>query len=690
MSLIMIKMMSLPVRETMKDKTTSEKEIEEEGKAGAGNPLGVIPENLFLGRLFSLLVAPERLTVKEYAEKYRWLDSQVSAFPGKIDCYKTPYMLLYLQYLEDINIRVIVGMKSAQIGWSEIQNSYISRHIDTDPQNIIMAFPRAASAHSYSREKIRPMIKSNPRLLSLIGNPDNCSYDFYKFPGGFLKLVTAGSPTALKSSSAPILIVEEPDDLQDDLKRQGAALEIFVERQKSYEERKLIYGGTPSEAGFSKIALAYEQSNQMRFYAHCPKCSEEHILGFDNLKYDKYPAGKIDKVYGRNNPFSAYYCCPHCSDVWDTQKKDAIILNSIKYNQLGWKAHAKSHICGFAFNELMSNFPGSSLVNLALKKLQAEQEAEKGKVGKLKAFVNNSMGEAYASSSINITLDQLKDTRKDYPELLVPMGGIILTAGVDVQHNRFAIVVRAWGRNGNSWLIYWGEIYGYVKDPEDSVWTALTAFYKRRIPHALSTVDAPVSLPISALSIDSSDGNTTQLVYNWVRLMGEFNRYTYATKGSSDVGALKKEIFTVPTDPDAHTRKAQRKKLAETYGVNVFIVGAQLAKDEVLRKLTLTGAKDRSFHYKGVREDYEEQLLSNTKKVNPRGNNIRYELTFGKRDEALDCEVLALHANRALRLQLWSPRLWTEAEAVIGNKKLLRELASERKKSRVGVTRGIN
>lgn len=629
------------------------------------NSLGSTIEHLFLSQLFSLFVVPERMSTREYAETYRWLTNEVTAKPGLMNCMETPHMLFPMECMDNPDISVIVGQKSAQIAWSETTNSYISKRIDIDPQPIIMAFPRQASAKSYANEKIRPLIKSNPRILEKVGDPDKCCFDFYKYPGGFLKLVTAGSPTALKSTSAPVLIVEEPDDLKEDLKGQGDALAIFQQRQKTFIERKLIYAGTPSEEGFSKVSIAYGQSNQMVFLVPCHSCGGFHKLDFDNLKCDPYPGDYIDPTYGERNPETAYYQCPLCNAIWDDELKKKNITNAINFHNKGWKATAESSIYGFAFNELMSSFPGSNLIALAKAKLEAEREAELGKDGKLKSFTNNSMGIAYAAKSGNLEPAMLKAKRINYPEMVVPAGGIIVTAGVDVQHDRFAIVIRAWGRNGNSWLVYWGEIYGYVRDPEDSVWTALTELYLGKIPHALSTEERPLSLPISALSIDSGDGNTTQLVYNWVKAVSKKNRFTYATKGSSDSSAHAKEIFTVPSDPDAVTDKGKRKKVAETAGVNVYIVGVQAGKDEVLRKLNLDGSKDRSFHYKTCRSDYEDQLLSNKKRRNTAGNATRYELVMGKRDEALDCEVLALHSSRALHLHVWTEKHWQQAEKML-------------------------
>lgn len=643
-------------------------------------------ERLFIGNLFSLLKAPERMSTREYAETYRYLSNEVTAKPGRMDCMETPFMLYVMECLDNPDIPIVVARKSAQIAWSETQNSYIAKRIDIDPQSIIMAFPRMASSKSYSNEKIRPLIRSSPRLLDKIGDPDKCSFDFYKFPGGFLKLVTAGSPTALKSTSAPVLIVEEPDDLKEDLKGQGDALTIFAERQKTYAERKLIYGGTPSEEGFSKVDIAFNQSNKMFYHVPCRKCGAFHILDFENLKYERYSDGFIDPTFGQYNPNSAYYSCPHCNCDWDDGDKKQAVLNALNFHNLGWVATAKSTIYGFAFNELLSSFPGSNLIALAKKKLEAEVEAEKGKEGKLKAFVNNSEGRAYSPRSTNIDVATLRSRRIQYPERVIPAGGIVLTMGVDVQHNRFAVIIRAWGRNGNSWLVWWGEIYGYTRDREDPVWAALTELYLGKFPHAFSTEAAPLNLPISACSIDSGDGNTTQLVYDWVKQLQVINPYTYACKGSSDRGEHAKEIFNVPQDPDAVNAKGQRKKIAESMGVNVYIVGVQAAKDEVLRKVALTSGKDRMYHYATVRNDYEDQLLSNKKKWSATAAASRYELVMGRRDEALDCEVLALHSSRALHLHLWGEKHWQQAEQMLTVSATLQKAASTPN----NVTPGIN
>ena len=624
-----------------------------------------ISERRFIGQLLQLMKQPIRMSTREYAETYRWLSTEVSAKPGLMNCMETPFMLYVMECLDNPEIPIIVGRKSAQIAWTETINSYIQKRIHLDPQNIIVSFPRQASAKSFANEKFRPLVKNSPELLSLVGNPDNCPFDFYKFPGGFIKFVSAGSPNALKSTSAPILIVEEPDDLKEDVKGQGDALAIFTERQKTYAERKLIYAGTPTEEGFSKVEAAYAKSNKLVFLVPCRSCKQFHELNFDNLHCDSWAGNHVDETYGLYNPQTAHYLCPNCEAVWDDADKKLAVENALNYHNLGWQTTNDSPIHGFSFNELMSSFAGSRLVDLAKKKLEAEHELTKGKDGKMKAFVNNSEGRAYSPRNNSLDEKTLKTFRINYPELMVPVGGVVLTAGIDVQHNRFAIVIRAWGRNGNSWLIYWGELFGNVKDADDPVWEALTNMMSGTVPYTEKYNDLPINLPISAVSIDSGDGNTTQLVYEWVKKMNKTNPYIFATKGNSSIGANVKEIFTVPTSPDIKTSVQQRKSLAETMGIHVYIVGVQLAKDEILRKLSLTGHRDRMYCYLSARDDYEAQLLSNRKRLNPAGDEVRYELIVGRRDEALDCEVLAEHSRRAIFIHLWTEKHWQQAEQML-------------------------
>lgn len=625
-----------------------------------------VTERIFLGNMLSLFKKPERLSTKDYAEKYRWLGADVTASPGKMDCMVTPFMLYPMECMDDIDIKVIVGKKSAQIAWSETTNSYLSKRMHLDPQNIIIAFPRMESAKKYSREKIKPMIRSNDYLLSSIGNPDRSSYKFFKFHGGWLSLITARSTEDLKSSSVPVIIVEEPDGLQDDVGNQGDALDILMQRQKTYEERKLIFAGTPTDAGFSRVDNAYNQSNQMAFLVPCRSCKTLQEFDFNNLKCDDYQDRFIHEVYGRFNPSTAYYECDHCKAIWDDGDRKAAVLEALNYNSLGWKAHKplETDIYGFAFNELMSSFSASTHYELMKKKVKAELALARGEEGLMKSFTNNSMGKAYETKNTGIDIDELRKRRLNYREHIVPLGGIVLTAGIDVQHNRFAIVIRAWGRNNCSWLVSWKEIFGNVLDPADGVWEELTNIMLGTIPHvATGKLGEPVLLKIEALSIDCSDGKTSELVYNWVNAMNEIEPLlpAFAAKGSTDTN-FNAEVFTEPGSAEVTSDRQMRNTMASRMGVNVFMMGAHKAHEEILRRLTLQGTRDRYYHNETGYGQYEEQMLSCIKRVTSDNKITRYELKPGKRKEAIDCEKLALHAAYGIQLRNWTDEHWIQAE----------------------------
>lgn len=623
-----------------------------------------ITERIFLGNMLQLFRKPERLSTREYAEKYRWLSNEVTAKPGKMDCMETPFMLYPMECMDDVDIKVIVAMKSAQIAWSETTNNYLAKRMHLDPQNIIIAFPRMESAKKYSREKIKPLIKSSPELLERIGNPDRCSYKFFKFMGGWLSLVTARSTEDLKSSSVPIIFVEEPDGLQDDVGNQGDALDLLMQRQKTFPERKLIYGGTPTDAGFSRVANAYKQSNQMVFLVPCRSCGTLQEFDFKQLKCDPYQGRFIHEIYGKWNPETAYYECVHCAAIWDDGDRKKSVIEALNFNKLGWTALRpdETDIYGFAFCELMSSFSASTHYELMKKKIKAEIALTKGEEGLMKSFTNNSMGRAYEAKNTGIELEELKKKRLNYPEWIAPVGVLAITAGIDVQHNRFAVILRGWGRNNCSWLIGWTEIFGNVKDPDDPVWDRLTELVTTPIEFALPRADGTkLTLEIDSRSIDSSDGGTSELVYAWVNAMLEEGYHTMAVKGASDTN-FNAEIYVEPGGDDSPDGKALRASLASRMGVNVFIFGAHKAHEEILRRLALNGVRDRYFHCETAYGNYEEQILSCVKRIVAGNKIVAFDLKPGHRKEAIDCEKMVLHSAYWAGYRHYTETHWNEIE----------------------------
>ena len=256
----------------------------------------------------------------------------------------------------------------------------------------------------------------------------------------------------------------------------------------------------------------------------------------------------------------------------------------------------------------------------------------------------------------------MKLLRSNYTEGIVPMEGLVLTAGIDTQDNRFAIIVRAWGRNNNSWLVLWKEIFGDVLNQDAPIWQELTdLLVTGEFPHASGK-----KLRVAALSIDSSDN--TELVYRWVLKNAIINPQIFAVKGVRDLRNSEDEIYKEPTIIDMVQNKQVRRTLAETMGVSVFNLGAHRAHEQVLKRVALNAnpnARSNLYYFNEQSYGgYEEQMTSCRKLFDKNSSYTKsvFKLIPGKRKEALDAEKMSLHSSYALGLRNYSHAQWKSIE----------------------------
>lgn len=557
--------------------------------------------------------------------------------------------------LDDHTIYKVVCMKSAQIAWTDgVINNWLGRIIDIDPSPVIGLFAKTDAAKEFAQEKLAPMVTATPRLRGKMdvatSRKDGNRALFKKFAGGFLKLAGSNSPSNVKSTPAPRVFVEEPDDASINVGKQGDAIKLLEERTKTYHRRKVVFGGTPSVKDVSTIEDAFLGSDQRKFFVPCHECGEEHVLAWDNVSWidDK---DRHHEIFGHAVPESAAYVCPHCGSTWNDHQKNRNV------RQGRWIATAESRgVAGFYINELYSPFPGSRLVRLVERYLEALHSREAGDETDMIVFQNSALGLPYEYESKAPPADELRDRALDYAELTIPSGGLILTAGVDVQHDRVAVVIRAWGRGEESWLVYWGELSAKVSttDPNDPVWQELDKLLFSPIAH-----ERGFKLIVRSVSIDASDGNTSDQVYAWVR--PRQRKGVMAIKGSSnDYGS--REIFSLPRKADHRT-----KTKADKWGLQVYQVGTHKAKDLLIGergRISLTGSGPGRMHvYQDVRSDYFEQLVGEVKAPHRsmRGKLV-WQQKSGAHVEALDCEVYCLHAARAVKVHTMTEAQWQALE----------------------------
>ena len=283
------------------------------------------------------------------------------------------------------------------------------------------------------------------------------------------------------------------------------------ERLKRYEGSKLIVGGTPAVKGLSKTETRLEQTDKRVLPVVCHECNDSHVLDFANVVWSSDNLDNHHPVFGSSDPDTAAYVCPHCGTEWDDYQRQTNIRNTCfdAYESgdknAGWVATEKfTGKAGFTgLSELYACMPGASLAGLVKEYLVALAESEKGNQNLLIKFTNQKLGQSYEYKDDNATAEELRVRVEDYPEFRVPKGGVVLTAGIDVQRDRVAIIIRAWGKDLKSWLVYWGEIWAQenINDINDPIWTELDKLLYGSFQH-----ESAAYLRIKAASLDTSDG----------------------------------------------------------------------------------------------------------------------------------------------------------------------------------------
>ena len=614
-----------------------------------------------------------KLPLHEWAETYLRLPSETTDLDGPFSMYYVPHLYGMFEALDDPAVKEVVCMKAAQVAWTTAMIAFILREIDCDPGPIIAMFSAEQAARDFSQEKLQPTIEATPVSSSKIrmNKRDGGSTLLKKFRNGFLKLVGSNTPRSVKSSPAKIAIVEEPDDSTENLKDQGDSILLLWERTKRIRNSKRVLGGTPKVAGLSRVEKHLEASDKCVLPVECHDCGEKHVLSYDNVQCLQSEEGLVHAIYGRELPQTAVYACPlDCGSVWDDYQRQENIRNTVlnalaagdKYG--GWVGTEKFNgIKGFhQLSELYCCLPGTGLADLVHDYLTAEHRAKLGDENAKIVFINSKLGKPYQFDSGSLEADSLRKYVDDtYEELECPQKGLVVTIGIDVQHDRLAVVIKAWGRNDESWTIYWGEIPASVTiiDKNDPAWSALDELVFAPFKH-----ESGVNIYASAISIDSSDGNTNDAVYSWViknqkKLAG---CQVMAIKGSSE--KTDPEIFVRPSNKVINHKNPKKQTKADKYGVKVHMVGTNKAKNWVEGQLKLLVKGIGRFHfYKGIRDDYFDQMTGEVKAPHRNvPNRLIWQQRPGRLIEAWDCEQYALHAARAIRVNLKSPAAWDALE----------------------------
>jgi phage terminase large subunit GpA-like protein len=295
----------------------------------------------------------------------------------------------------DPSVHTIVVMKSAQIGWTEIINNIVGYFIDQDPCPIMVIQPTEHLAETWSKDRLAPMIRDTACLTKKVRDSksrDSGNTILHKnFPGGHLTAIGANAPSNLASRPIRIVLPDEVDRYPASAGAEGDPINLAQKRTRTFFNRKLMMGSTPTVKEASRIELAFEDSDQRRYFVPCPDCNEFQTLKWAQVQWLK------------NEPDKAYYVCEHCGSCIQESSKHWMV------RQGEWRATKPfSGTAGFHIWEGYS--PWSTWGELAVDFLKAKRNTET-----LKTFVNTSLGETWEEAGETVDPDSLFYRREQYP-----------------------------------------------------------------------------------------------------------------------------------------------------------------------------------------------------------------------------------------------------------------------------------
>ncbi|MEA5529030.1 phage terminase large subunit family protein [Dolichospermum sp. UHCC 0684] len=550
-----------------------------------------------------LFAPPPRLKVSEWADRYRFLSPESSAEPGRWRTSRAEYLRGILDAFNEPASETVVVMCSSQVGKTETLANVVGYFSSQDPSPVLFLQPTLEMSEAYSKDRLAPMIRDSPALFEIMGDrPRGENTLLHKqFPGGHVSLAGANSPASLASRPVRILLADEVDRFPPSAGGEGDPVNLAKKRTMTFWNRKIGLVSTPTNRGSSRIEKAFLESDQRRYFVPCPHCGEHQVLVWSQVKWRP------------EEPSRAWYECAKCNRPIENSSKQKMLRGG------DWRATAPFTNCaGFHLNELYS--PWRSFGDVATDFLKAKDDPQR-----LKVWVNTSLGETWEEQQgQTLDFEELAARAEDYPQCFIPKGGLLLTAGVDVQADRLAIVIKAWGRGEQSWLIHWSEIFGDTSQP--SVWEQLDDLLSLPFEH-----HDGIELSVSVAAIDS--GFRPQSVYQFCR--GRHSFKCIPTKGS---GTPNKPILSRPSLQDVNVRGKVVKN-----GIKLFTVGTDVCKSLVYSRLQLMAGQQGFMHFpQGLPEDYFAQLTAEkcvTKFI--QGQPTHQWIKVRTRNEALDCEVLA-------------------------------------------------
>lgn len=530
----------------------------------------MLADPLFAGLAEGIKPKP-KMSLSEWAEAKLVLPPERSASPGPYRVGDAVFQRGMMDAVTDPDNEDIVYVTSSQVGKTTIIVAVQGYYSEAEPCGQLSAWPTQDVADAYVAETFDFTIRDTPDWQAVMTSAT-------EFKGGFIKFVGANTPNKLAMTPIRVVTGDEVDRWPISSGKEGSPVNLAKKRRTTFHNRKGVWVSTPVHEDTSQIVALFKETRQHYFMVTCPSCALKQVLKWDNVIFKK---GSEDQ---------AEYACDGCGDLWNEMTKRRLVREG------AWEHLAKGPFkcfhaekppergkIGFWINELYS--PWSSMREMAHDWSDSEGNPEKEQT-----FYNTRLGLPYKGGISSFAdPDGLKSRREKYNPKKVPKRAALLTAAADVQDDRIEVLVTAWGKGDECWLL---DHHPINLDPStEAAWDELAKFLEGGYAHL---GDAGETLGIFAATVDSG-GHFTQKAYQFSAKWLRVGRRWYAHKG---VSGEKKPIWV---------QSEQRFK----DNIKLFLIGVDDAKSTIYTRYSNTRPGPGYVHiHDGITDDQIGQMTA--------------------------------------------------------------------------------
>jgi len=541
---------------------------------------------------------PRRIRVSECAADAVRIETP-GGYSGPWDGVLTPYMIEPMDLLKSRRHEAVVFIAPARTGKTlGLLDGWLTHCVTADPGDMGMYFSTQMLAYDYRKRRIERLHRHSPAMRErLSARSHDTTIEMVTYRNGMI--LNLGWPTSSQLAQRDLRYValSDYDSFPDDIAGEGSAFDLAKKRvqvamsagmalvESSPKRPVTTNQWTPEGPHYAPpvqggILPLYNRGDRRRWYWACldgckSRFEAPHLPLFDELE-DLESSAK-----------TAHVACPHCGTVY--RPVDKTRLNAAgQWLREGEPDNPRiSSIASFWLLGCAAAF--QKWESIVANYIRAKREFDQGgDETALKATVNTDQGMPYIPKSLDdvIGVKALESRIERADQYIVPDGVRFLMAAVDVQANRFEVLVIGHGMAGERWLV---DRYA-IKETEAGtpIQPALYAEHWAELTQrvALSTYRLPDGreMRVFRVAVDSGGyvhrrkkADSTRHAYDWWRRLhrdGYGQRVRLVKGGSSKNAPLMRESF-----PDSTNNK---RKAGARGDIPLLMINTDRIKDGLI------------------------------------------------------------------------------------------------------------